>query len=336
MATLSVVTRGNIFDVQKFKNPSNGAILDVTNTLVEKNDILKDLPTVPANGGLTHSGLRTDALPSGSLVDVGGTWGLSKATRSPFTEAMATIRSTYQAPKDTFTTESPAAAQALLKAEKDDHLEGMSQSWMNLLLTGPTTPTQNAIVGLMGRAPYTSIDNKYTFSVGGTGNDLRSCWLMAPDVNTVHLIYNPAHPTLGVEMEDKGETYIVDPDDSTKHRWDIVIEFMIQQGICIRNQKAVKRICNVPCGASDTPTADLVNKVIDASLICSVKGKQWFLYCDERLYAQLVKTVNNKLFVYMSADNIYHTELPMIGKNIILRECDALNHEIGSGESVLS
>ncbi|MDD5010492.1 MAG: hypothetical protein PHQ00_00040 [Phycisphaerae bacterium] len=336
MSTLALATRGNIYDVQKFKNPNNGAILEVTNTIIERNDILKDLSAIPANAGLSHSGLRLDALPSGSLVDVGGTWGASKSTRSKFTEAIATIRDTYQAPKDTFATDSLEAGQALLNAEKQDHIEGMTQSWMNLILEGSTVPTQNGVVGLMKRAPYTTIDNKHTFSVGGTGDDLRSCWLMAPDINTVHLIYNPAHPTIGVEMQDKGEVYVVDPDDSTKHRWDIVIEFMQQQGICIRNQKAVKRICNVPCGTSDTPTAALVNAVINASIINAVSGKQWFLYCDERLYAQLVIGVNDKNFVYMSDKNIYHTSLPMIGTNIIIRRCDALNHEIGSGETVVS
>lgn len=333
MATKSAAVKGNIFDVQKFKNKDNGAILEATNTLIERNDLYADLPAAPANGGLTQSGLRTVALPTGTLTNVGGYWGNSKATREPYTETVATIKSSYEAPADTFSTLEPAAGQALLKAENEDFLEGMSQGMINLILEGPSVPDQSAVVGLMGRAPYTTYDNEYCFDAGGTGNDLRSCWLVAPGLNTVHLIYNPNHPTLGVEVKDKGEQRIPDPEDATKHRWDIVIEYMLQQGICIRNQKAVKRICNVACGVDALTTANLVNTIIKASLISAVRGKTWMLYCDERLYAELVLGSNNVTKVYTSAQNIYNTELPMIGSNIIIRHMDALNHVIGSGET---
>ena len=80
----------------------------------------------------------------------------------------------------------------------------------------------------------------------------RSGWLIRPGVDKVHLLYNPNHPTLGVGMEDKGEVFITDPTaaslDAAEGRWDIIIEFMLQQGICIRDQRCVKRIANVQCG----------------------------------------------------------------------------------------
>jgi hypothetical protein len=322
--------------VQKLKAPDGGAV-DITNTLVERNDLINDLPALPANGGLFHQGVRTSSLPSGTLVNIGGTWGSSKSERTPFVEALATVRSRFQSPKDVLQTEGPEVSRALVESEKDNHIEGLGQSWCNLLIKGPTAPTQNAIVGLMGRAPYNAIDNEFCFDVGGSGTDLRSAWLIQPGADTCHLVYNPNHHTLGVEMEDKGEVFVqstVTAGIVTAARWDVVIEFMLQQGIVVRDQRAVKRIANIPCGASDVPTADLINQVIRASLKHSLSSsKPWFLYCDAESYTQLVLGANDKLKVFMSDKNIYQTVLPMIGTNVIIRRLDALNYAAASGET---
>ena len=142
-------------------------------------------------------------------------------------------------------------------------------------------------------------------------------------------------------MEDKGEVFVQDPTASTldaaEGRWDIIIEFMLQEGFVIRDQRAVKRIANIPAGATTTPGAALINNVIRASLKHSVNmSKTWFLYCDADVYTQLVLGANDKLKVHTSDANIYQTMLPMIGPNVIIRRLDALNHAIGSGETLLT
>lgn len=269
MATVHLGSRANLFDLQKLKAPGNKGVLEITNTLVETLDLMKDLVSFPSNGGLFHKGMRISSLPSGSLVNVGGTWGSSKSERTPFVEALATIRDSWECPVDVLQTEGKEVSQALIKDERANHIEGNGQSWCNLILEGPTAPTQNAIVGLMGRAPWNAYDNENTWTVGGTGNDLRSAWLICPGPSRVHLIHNPDHPTLGIEFEDKtgpNGVYKVDPLDATKHNWWVVHEYMIQQGICIRDQRSVKRICNIQCGASDYSGADAINAAIKASL----------------------------------------------------------------------
>jgi hypothetical protein len=340
MATHLLEGRANLFDVLTLKAPNNSAV-GVTNTLVETNDLIKDLPALPSNGGLFHQGARVSSLPSGTLVDVGDTWASSKSERTPFVEALATLRSRFQSPRDVLQTEGPEVSQMLVSEEKKDHVEGMGQSWVNLVMQGSSTPQQNSIVGLMNRAPWNAIDSEYCYDTGGT-SVLRSAWLIQPGPATVHLIYNPNHPTLGIEMEDMGKVFVqefgtdVSPANlqAVEGRWDIIIEFMIQQGICIRDQRAVKRIANVPCGATDTPGADLINNVIRASLKHNVNSnKMWFLYCDADLYTQLVLGANDKLKVYMSDQNIYQTKLPMIGPNVIIRRMDALNYTSSTGET---
>jgi hypothetical protein len=340
MSTLALTGRSNLFDVQKLKAPNGGSV-EVTNTLLERNDLLFDLPAFPANGGLFVTGVRTSSLPTSTLTNIGGTWGSSKSERTPFVEALATTRSRFQSPVDVLQTEGPEVSQQLVSEEKDDHIESMGQTWSNLIISGPdeqASAVQNSIVGLANRAPYKTIDSEFTYDTGGTGSNLRSCWLMQPGIKGVHLAYNPNHPTLGVEMIEKGEVPVFDPTaasiDAAEMRWDIIIEFMLQQGFVIRDQRAVKRIANIPVGGTVIPGADLINNVIRAAnKHSSTMSKTWFLYCDADVHTQLILGANDKLKVHSSDKNIYQTELPMIGPNIIIRRLDSLNKKIDFGET---
>ena len=53
------------------------------------------------------------------------------------------------------------------------------------------------------------------------------------------------------------------------------------------------------------------------------------------LMIKLVISANDKLMVHTSNKNIYKTDLPMIGPDIIIARMDALNKVIGSGEDVV-
>ncbi len=336
MGTNTLTSNPNLFDVMNFKAP-DGSALECARVLDERNDLIKDLTALPSNGGLFHTGLRISQLPNGSLVNVGGTWGASKSERTPYVEALATIRDSLEIKKDELQTEGKEVSQALVDDEDKNHIEGNGQAWANLVIQGPSSPSQSSIVGLMGRAPWNAVDSEFTYNVGGSGNDLRSAWLIQPGPTTMHLVYNPNHPTLGVEYEDKGEVYKVDQSDTSKHSWYIVHEYMLQEGICIRDQRAVKRIANIPCAITDYSGPDVIKYALAATKKHStLSNRPWMLYCDADLYIQLVWGANDKLKVYMSDKNIYQTELPMIGPNIIVRRLDALNHASGSGESSVS
>lgn len=341
MATKNILGAGNLFDLLKMKAPNGSPIDSVVNTLIETDDWTTRTPVAPANGGLTHHGLRTTGLPTSYIVDVGGSWKESKSEREPFSDGLVMIRSTYQAPKDTFLAEDASIGQALLAEEKRNHVIAMNQAAMNLMLrgSGSTTKQQNTLVGILERAPYQAIDNKFTFDVGGTGANLRHAILCKPGISTVHSLYNPYHPTLGIEQEDKGEVRVDGlGTGNDEHRYDICQEFMITRGICIRDLTALKLLANIPVGATDNPGADLVDAAITASIVNAPKGNPntWILYLDEWAYAKLVKTQNNKTFVYTSANNIWRSELEMISPNIVIARMDALNRDTGVGETVIS
>ncbi len=341
MATQAISTAGNLFDLQKMKAPNGSPIDGVVNTLIETDDWTKRTPIAPANGGLTHHGLRTTGLPTSYIVDVGGSWKESKSAREPFTDGLVCLRSTYQAPKDTFQNEDAAVGQALLAEEKRNHVVAMNQAAMNLMLRGSNSATkvQNSLVGILERAPYLAIDSLFTWDVGGSGSNLNHALLCKPGISTVHSLYNPFHPTLGIEQEDKGETRIDGLGTSSdEHRYDICIEFALTRGICIRDLTALKLLANIPVAATDNPGGDLVDAAIEASIVNAPKGNtsSWILYLSERAYAKLVKTQTDKTFVYTSSENIWRTELPMISPQIVIARMDALNCVVGSGETEIT
>jgi len=341
MGTNTIGVAGNIYDLLKIKAPDGSPIDFVVNTLMERDPFTAILPVIPSNGGLSHRGLRLTGLPTPYVVDIGGSWKESKSDREPFTEGLVTIRSAYQAPQDAFENESPAIRAALLEEERKAHIEAIDQAAMNLMLRGSdsTTKGQNKLIGLLERAPYQSVDNKYVFDVGGSAI-LRHALLMKLGVSTVCGLYNPFHPTMGIEEKDKGEVRVDGLGTSEdEHRYDICIEYAITKGLCLRDQTAFKLIANIPVAASDNPGSTIVDMAIEASLVNATKngdGKPWVLFCSERTYAKLVKAQNDKTFVYTTADNIWRTELPMISPNITIAVMDALNLDIADSETELA
>ena len=113
---------------------------------------------------------------------------------------------------------------------------------------------------------------------------------------------------------------------------------MLQQGFVIRDQRAVKRLANIPAGPTTSPSNVLIDNVIRAVNKHSVNmGKMWFLYCDADVFTQLALAANDVAFRVRDTDqNIFKTNLTMIGPNVVVRRLDALNHALDDGETVLT
>jgi len=340
MASLYYGAKDNLFSIAKTKG-IDGSLLDLTCTMCEANAMLQDLATKPANGGRVHQGVRTAKLPSGQIVTVGGYWGSDKSEYQNFTEGMFLMKSSYECAVDVLDREGANKA-GFLNQEDQNFTEGMSQGHANLLIQGNTTPNEASIVGLNKRTPYAGIDEEFCLDCKGTGANLRSAWLVAANPNLVHFIYDPTHPTMGIERKVMPLWREVNPTDSTQHRWMMTIEYAFEQGICIRDYKAVKRLANIAAGPSDAPSTDFLNKLIQArhqhTTIGDQKnvtfggGTQRFLYLDPMTYIKLVQGANANIKVLVSDRNIYRVNLPMID-DIILRKMDALNMPLNSGET---
>ena len=345
---------GNFADIVKFQLPDGSAISRVAATLAEKDDFIRFVPTIPANAGLTHHELIHTSLPTGYLVDIGGSHKESKGEFAPITESLCTIRSSYSVPRDVMRNCSPEIGMSRLNAEKAGHMIAITQGMTNIMLNGPSTPNQSGIVGILQRTPYLTYDYKFTWSAGGTGDDKRNALLIKPGIDTVFRLHNKFHPTMGVESEEMPMTKETGLGTSSdEHRWMLNYEFELQGGFCIYDQRAFKLICNIDAGPTDDPGEDLVRAIFDASSINKPKGgvlqrynssgqvveetsSPWILFVDERTKTKLRNPINNKVLVSRSTQNVYQREVDMLG-DIIIADMDALGYEtVGSGATAIA
>jgi len=238
------------------------------------------------------------------------------------------MKARYQIPVDALKSEGAKAGDYRREQEKA-HEEGMSQSAAMTLTYGDNSTAPEKINGLTNTAPWNDLtETDYVYDMSGSSN-LRSAWLIAPGMSNCHLIHPRGEPGLGLSREDKGEVLVTASDTdtgATGKRWDVITEFEWIFGIVVRDQRSVKRICNIDYSLSAMST-DLIRKILQARHLHNISAPNgWFLYCDARIYTQLLIMAGDKLNVRYSADNPYRTSLPMIG-DIMIRRMDALNDD---------
>ena len=335
MAELEYGNRDNLFNMCKAHAP-DGSLLDMSQNLAEKNDLIRDLPSLPANGGRTHSGVRWSSIPSGTIISVGGGWSASFGDLQPFTANTCIMKARYQAPVDALKSEG-AKAGDYRREQENAHVEGMSQSASMTITYGNAATAPEKIYGLTNTAPWNDLtETEYVYDMSGAANQ-RSAWLIAPGMSNCHLIHPKGEPGVGLSREDKGEVLVTASDTdagASGKRWDVITEFEWIFGLVVRDQRSVKRIVNIDSSLAAIST-DLIRKIIQARLRHNVSAPMgWFLYCDPLVYTQLVIMAGDKLNVRYSKDNPYRVSLPMIG-DIVIRRMDCLDDD-GTYELVLA
>lgn len=325
MAELLWGNRDNLFNAMKAKAPS-GEILDLTYRLIERDPILYDVPTYPANNGATHFGFRWISEITPQVSVIGGGWTSSVAQGQKFSEDMILMRSRYQCPVDVLQELGDGAA-AWRSAQEEIQEKSMQRGWTSTVIRGTSVLSNRRIDGLVNRAPWNVLTTDYCVSMLG-GSHRRSIWLVNPGRGKFYLIHNPNNPTLGVKRETK-PPQLVDADSTDANasgkRWDAITEFEFEHGICVEENMALKRIANI--NWQTTPTDELINKVIELRLIHNnFLDGQWFLWCDPHIFFNLIKVAQGTMNVIYSSDNPYRVTLPMIG-DIIIRSIEALNYD---------
>jgi hypothetical protein len=342
MAELEFGNRDNIFNMME-AHGADGSLLEMSQNLVEVNDLVKDMPSFPANENLSHKDARWSSLPTATFVALGDGVTASFGRIESYREQLGILKSRYQAPVDVLKAQGTPEDIARYRSDQERaHEEGMTQGLCNALINGTSAANHEKLDGLANRAPWNAATNTtQVFDVGGTGATLRSAWLIKPGRTTFHLLHPKFHATKGIVRTDKGEEPVTvtstDANGTTSAtRYDLVTLFEWWVGWNIKNQKAIKRICNIPITYAGLTTT-LIRKIVEArhihTVISSMRGAvnpdrqveaPWFLYCDPYVYIQLISLTMERYNVRYSADNPYKIELPMIG-DIIIRRMEALN-----------
>ena len=159
---------------------------------------------------------------------------------------------------------------------------------------------------------------------------------------------------MGVEDQEKGEFPVTGLGTSSDEpRWDLWVEFLMQGGCHIADQRACKLICNIDAGPTDDPGEDLIDAIFDAASINAHQGGNllrynssgqvveeiptpWIFFCDERTHSKLRRPINNKRLVALSNENVYKRTVLMLD-DILIARMDALGYStVGIGADAVS
>jgi hypothetical protein len=180
MATLGAIYL-NLMDLIKREKPDH-SIATVAEILNQQNPVLEDIPWQVCNDGtqnITH--VRT-ALPTASLLSVGGGVPVGKSNVDAVTDITSRIGIASEVSKRIIDLNGNSAAQRALEARS--MLEAINQKWANLWFYGnattgiPTTPDPLAFDGLSKR--YGTIAGQTAEQIidaGGTSTNNTSVWM---------------------------------------------------------------------------------------------------------------------------------------------------------------
>lgn len=326
MAELEM-TRDSLLEAMKTKAPS-GDILDMTYRLVEKEPLLRDVPTYPANQGAVHYMFRWVSEITAQIIAVGGGLTTSVVHGQQQTVGMFIAGSRYAVGESVLTHYGAGAAQYRREQERA-HEVGITRGWTSTVLRGSAATSELKINGLANIAPYNVLTADQCVQLTSPGSsNLRRLWLICPGMSRFYFIYNKDNPTLGVKRtpEPKQLLDVTDFDvNGSGKAWYEFTDFEFEHGIAVEDTRAIKCIVNIDRTAAITD--ELIDKIVELRLIHSnYFDGQWFLLADPRMYIKLVSLANKVSNVQYSSDNPYRVSLPMIG-DIIVRNIEALNYD---------
>ena len=203
MAQLEYGNRDNIFNMMEAFG-ADGKMLEVAQTLVEVNPIVKFTPTFPANENLSHRGARYDSLPQASYYALGDGVSASFARISSYREVLGILKTRWTCPEDIFEAQgSVSDMNRYRNGQERAHLEGMTQAQTLALLNGAAAANHERLDGILERAPWNLLTNTtYVYDCGGTGSSLRYALMVKPGRDTFHLLHPKYHATKGIIRKD--------------------------------------------------------------------------------------------------------------------------------------
>ncbi len=317
----------SLLNAMKTKSPS-GDILDLTYRLVEKEPLLRDVPTYPANQGATHYMFRWVSEITGQVIAVGGGLTTAVIQGQSSTAGMFLCGSRYAVQEDVLVHYGSGAA-TYRRAQERAHEIGMMRGWTSTVLRGTSATNSLKIDGLANISPYNALTTNYCEQLATPGStNLRRMWLICPGQSRFYFIYNKDNPTMGVRRTPEPKQLLdvttFDVNGSGK-AWYEFTDFQFEHGLCVEDSRAVKCIVNLDRTA--VVTDELIDKIVTMRLIHSnYMDGQWFLLCDPYMYIKLTLLANKVQNVLYSSDNPYRVSLPMIG-DIIVRNVEGLNYD---------
>ncbi|MDR2184991.1 MAG: hypothetical protein LBO80_04910 [Treponema sp.] len=224
--------------------------------LIQKNEILLDMPQIQCNQGTEHTILLQLENPKGMhRTYYEGTKTVSTQTK---TKKQTTTMVEAWAEVDEVLAKDSGSPDQLRNHVAGRVITGMGLAQAQELIYGKrrgAAENNDSVDGFATR--LAKVDNENVFSMGGTGTNLTSLYLAALGESFCHMIYPQHSDTLGIERIDWGRQTAL---DKNGNQYAVLKDqFRVRYGLAIPNPFAVKRIANI---APDTDAGDLVDKVL--------------------------------------------------------------------------
>lgn len=331
MAERELITRENLLLAARMTH--NNEIIDVAEVLNETNDIIADAVVQQANDITSHVVGRRTALPTSTWVKPGNGWNSTTGRLNQARETIGQLKARYQCPQDIMRIQ-PNPAKYRSQQERT-YIESMGQEFANTMVAGSTTgEPPEEFDGLMARYNTLSTSTaRYVANNGassGTGASLTSIWFIQWRPGGVYLIYPRNTTGGGIKKEDKGLVYtLADNSANTptveyqnNQLWAFITEFSWDVGLCIEDQRCVKRLANIStASATDSNTLD-EDKIIECRYNYKTPGTI-SMYCNETIFVQMMILAKDKRNVHWEPNNpfgkpvMYFHDMPIRRLDVI-------------------
>lgn len=242
------VVGNDVFTLAEYKSrtDADGKIVPITEMLERQDEFLDDIPWLYANGPSAHKTTVRAGLPSISHRRFNKGIASTRSATAQIEFGMCQAAARTELDVDLANLGGNAAAVRLSEAKP--HLSAMGQTVADTLIYGdpvanPTTD-DDKVAGLhfFFKDNTTAPTKDHVITASGSGSDLSSIWIVAFGEDTVHGIVPPGLK-MGLDHRNLGEG---DAFDSSNRRFRAYMdEYKWNYGLCIRDWRAVVRICNI-------------------------------------------------------------------------------------------
>ena len=312
MAVLNMADQ--ITAIEAVKRANNPDAFHIIECLRMTNEMIMDLPSLMANDGTVHTTLRRLNQPGGThrIYNQGVNIKASQTDTARDSIAMLAAYSVV----DKSMADHTGNRAAFRQSEAVAILKGMGIDQARDLVYGNNSMDKSQINGLAAR--LNKVDGKTVVSMGGTGADLTSVYLVAAGADYCHLIYPKGSSSIGVSRSDQGEKQWNDQDGKPYQA--LVEYFEAQYGITIRDPNAVIRICNIE---SNVDGDDLIDEILARRRKLPPGASTYVMYSNLDVLIKIDKAARDRGNVVYTAADPWGKEITHI-RDLRCRQMDVI------------
>lgn len=250
--------------------------------LAKRNDLLQFAPWYTSSDGAFHKSLKAVRLGKGKFTKING----PVPTISSSSDTVTDPITYYQADSIVDDTLLKTAKDRTKVRDSEDvaNTQGFLNDWLYQLIYN--TDATDGLLGFAPRRP--SIDNKYTWSAGGTTGNQSSMYLMEFGQQGFNFRY-PEGARPGISTDDRGRVRVSTP-DGTGSMWAWIRHFEMIAGIEIKDERALQRLANVLVTSTTITAANFIKMKNQLPN----RGKDAVAFCNRTIHSIIENSAYEK------------------------------------------